>query len=96
MSAYVIAQLEVHDAAEFEKYLAGFYPIFERHGGRLIGRSAETEVIEGEWALPRTVILRFPTVEDVRRWHADPEYQAVAEHRHRAAQCNIVMVDGTD
>ena len=29
MSAYVIAQLDVHDMAEFEKYLAGFYAIFE-------------------------------------------------------------------
>ena len=58
MSAYVIAQLDVHDMAEFEKYLAGFYAIFERHGGKLVGRSLEAEIMEGEWAMPRTVVMR--------------------------------------
>ena len=96
MSAYVIAQLDVHDMAEFKKYLAGSCPIFERHGGKLLGRSQEAEVIEGEWAMPRTVVMRFPTPEDARRWHADPDYRVLAEHRHRASRANIVMVDGLD
>ena len=96
MSAYVIAQLDVHDPEEFQKYLAGFYVIFERHGGKLVGRSLEAEVIEGDWAMPRTVIMRFPTAEDARRWHADPDYKALAEHRYHASRANIVMVDGLD
>jgi uncharacterized protein (DUF1330 family) len=96
MSAYVIVQLDVHDPAEFEKYLAGFYAIFERHGGRLVGRSPQAEVIEGEWAMPRTVIMRFPTPEDARRWHVDPDYQVLAKHRYRASRANIVMIDGLD
>ena len=96
MSAYVIAQLDVHDRAEFEIYLAGFMPVFERHGGKLVGRSLEAEVMEGGWAMPRTVVMRFPTPADARRWHADPDYQALAEHRHRASRASIVMVDGLD
>ncbi len=96
ISIGVIAQLHVHDMAEFEKYLAGFYVVFERHGGKLVGRSLEAEVIEGNWAMPRTVVMRFPTPEDARRWHADPDYKALAEHHHRAARANIVMVDGLD
>ncbi len=96
MSVYVIAQLEVHDMVEFEKYLAGFMPVFERHGGKLVGLSLEAEVIEGNWAMPRTVVMRFPTSEDARRWHNDPDYQTLAEHRHRASRANIVLIDGLD
>ncbi len=96
ISIGVIAQLDVHDMAEFEKYLVGFYAIFERHGAKLVGRSLEAEVLEGEWAMPRTVIMRFPTSDDARRWHADPDYRALAEHRHRASRANIAMVDGFD
>ncbi len=96
MSAYVIAQLHVHDMAKFEKYLAGFYAIFKRHGGKLVGRSLEAEVMEGEWAMPRTVIMRFPTSDDARRWHADPDCRALAVHCNRASRANIVMVDGFD
>jgi len=68
-------------------------PIFQRHGGELLATSAwETEVIEGDWALPRTVLMRFPDAAHARAWHADPDYRALAEHRHRAARANLVLV----
>jgi uncharacterized protein (DUF1330 family) len=94
MSVYVIAQLKVHDPDEYQKYLAGFLPVFRRHGGKLIARSPEAAVIEGSWTLPRTLIMQFPTAEDAQRWHHDPDYLAIAAHRQRAAECNIVLVEG--
>jgi uncharacterized protein (DUF1330 family) len=95
MTAYMIAQINVHDAQEYQKYLAGFLPIFERYEGELLVTSrSETEVIEGEWAFPRTVIMKFPNLEQARCWHEDPDYQALAEHRHRSAQANLVLVEG--
>ena len=95
MSAYMIGQLEIHDPEAYRHYLAGFMPIFQRHGGELLATSAvETEVIEGEWAYPRTVIMRFPSAEAAHRWHADPDYQTLAEHRRRAAHANLVLVQG--
>jgi len=96
MSVYLIVQLRVHDAAEFDRYKAAVVPLLKRHGASVIARSPETEVLEGDWALPRTVIIRFPTADDVRRWHADPDYQAIAVHRLRAAETNMVMVEGAD
>lgn len=96
MSAYVIAQIRVRDPAGYQKYLDGFAAVFRRHHGKVVARSPEAQVIEGEWALPRTVILRFPTAEDARRWHDDPDYRAIAEHRHRSADCNLVLVEGAD
>ena len=95
MSAYFIAQIDVHDPDEYQKYLAGFMPIFERHGGELLAvTSSDTEVIEGEWAYPRTVIMKFPSLEAAHAWHDDPDYQAIAEHRWRSSNANLVLVDG--
>ena len=94
MSVYVIAQIEVFDPETYQNYLAGFMPVFERHGGKMVGRSPDPEVIEGEWVYPRTVIMSFPTAQDVHRWHDDPDYKALAAFRHRSAKANIVMVDG--
>ena len=96
MSAYVIAQIEVHDPETYKNYLADFMPVFERHGGKILGRSLEAEVVEGEWVYPRPVILRFPTHKDAHRWHDDPDYQAIARFRHRSARTNLVIVDGVD
>jgi uncharacterized protein (DUF1330 family) len=97
MSAYMIAQIDIHDPDGYQAYLAGFMPIFERYGGELLATSkGETEVIEGDWATPRTVIMKFPSLDHARRWHEDPDYQALAEHRRQAARANLVLVEGLD
>jgi len=40
--------------------------------------------------------MRFPSLAHARRWHDDPEYRALAEHRRRSARTNLALVEGTD
>ena len=95
MPAYFIAQIDVHDPEEYQHYLAGFFPIFERYGGELlVASSKEIEVIEGAWALGRAVVLKFPSIETARAWKDDPDYRRLAAHRWRAAKTNMVLVAG--
>lgn len=95
MSAYFVAQIHIHDPDEYQSYLAGFMPIFQRYGGELLVTSAkELQVIEGEWALPRLVLMRFASLAKAQAWLQDPDYRALAEHRHRAATTNLVLVEG--
>lgn len=95
MPAYVIGQLEIFDPDAYRAYLDGFMPSFERYGGTLLATSSQdTETLEGEWALPRTVLMRFPSGDAARAWYNDPEYRALAAIRHRTARANLVVVDG--
>ena len=97
MSAYVLAQIQIDDVDGYAKYLAGFMPIFARHGGELLATSKnETHIVEGDWAYPGTVIMKFPDTKAAQDWLADPEYQALAEHRKRSARANLVLVEGVD
>lgn len=97
MSAYMIAQIEISDIEEYQLYLAGFMPIFQRHGGELlVTTKSETIVVEGEWAYPRTVIMKFPSVEKAQEWLHDPDFIKLAEHRHRSAKTNLVLVEGME
>jgi uncharacterized protein (DUF1330 family) len=95
--AYVIGQLRINDAAEYQAYLDGFLPSFLRHGGEMLATSKQaTTVLEGSWGFPGTVILRFPSVEAAQAWYDDPEYRELASIRHRTADANLVIVDGLD
>ncbi len=95
MPAYVIGQLNIKDPEAYKSYLAGFMPSFERHGGELRATSKQTtEVLEGRWEMPRTVIMRFPSVESARAWHSDPKYRELAIIRQATADTNLVIVDG--
>lgn len=95
MPAYVVGQLEIHEPEAYQAYLDGFMPSFQRHGGVLLATSrAETEILEGSWAMSRTVIMRFPSVNHAKAWHDDPDYKALAKIRHRTASTNLVVTDG--
>lgn len=94
MSVYVIAQINIHDRAEYDKYSAGFLDVFERYTGKLLVVSENSEVVEGEWPYTRTVLLRFPSAAEARHWYESPEYQAIAQHRFRGATTIVAMVEG--
>ena len=96
MSVYIIAQISIHDRAEYDKYSNGFMDVFERFNGELLVVSENPLVVEGEWPYTRTVVIRFPSAEDARRWYESPEYQKIAEHRHRASKGNAVIVEGLE
>lgn len=95
MSAYVLAQIQIDDPEKYQNYLAGFMPIFERHGGELLATSKnQTIVVEGSWSYPRTVIMKFSSVAAAQAWCNDPEYKSLSEHRHQSARTNLVIVEG--
>ncbi|QMU56778.1 MAG: DUF1330 domain-containing protein [Boseongicola sp.] len=95
MSAYFIAQIDIHDPDEYRNYLEGFMPIFERYSGRLlVSSSKKPKVVEGSWSLSRIVLMEFPDQEHAQNWLNDAEYQRLAHYRHQSAQTNLVLVDG--
>ncbi len=92
MSCYLIAQIDIHDRDEYRKHLDGFDEIFEGYKGMIMAVDEEPILLEGEWPFTRTVLIRFPDETEARRWFESPEYRKLVEHRHRAADSNIVLV----
>ncbi len=51
MNAYVISQLRIDNPDDYQEYLDGFPPCFQRHGGELLATSTskeETILLEGD------------------------------------------------
>ena len=94
MTAIVIAQIKIEDPEGYKEYLQGFMPIFESYGGRILAATRDTDVVEGMWAYPRTMVMQFPSLQDARDWLDDPEYRALAAIRHRTARTNMVVLEG--
>ncbi len=92
MAVYLIAQVTIHDRAEYDRYQAGLLDVFARHEGELLAVSDGATVLEGEWPCTRTVLMRFPSEAAARRWFESPDYQRISEHRHRGATTNVVMI----
>ncbi len=96
MTVYAIVQLRIHDQAPFERYVAGFMPVLRRYGGRLVATDGGPEVIEGEWAGDRVVVLGFDDRGAFTTWFNSPEYQEIVLDRRAAAETTMLLVRGLD
>jgi uncharacterized protein (DUF1330 family) len=85
MAAYVIAMLDVTDAAAYERYKAAAPPTIAAAGGRYLARGDES-VLEGTHDGRRLVILEFPSPEAARGWHEGNAYQEARRIRESCAR----------
>lgn len=96
MTAYMIAQLNVHDEKTFEEYRAQVPATIAAFDGKYVVRGGPIETLEGEYPYSRVVVLEFPTTEKARAWHHSAMYEGPKALRQAAADGLLIMVEGYD
>lgn len=94
MPAYVIVEVEIHDAVSYETYKKLTPDIIARFGGKFIVRSTSAESLEGDWQPQRLVVLQFENVSKAKEWWASQEYSEAKTIRQAAASTKMLIVDG--
>jgi len=94
MAGYVIAEVDVHDAALFEEYRKLVPATIAQYGGKYLVRGGATDSKEGGWNPKRVVMLEFASVDQARRWYHSPEYAPALALRLKAATSKMVIVEG--
>ena len=94
MSACLIVNIDVKDAAAYEEYKAKVPAFIQKYGGEYLARGGQTIVVEGDWKPSRLVIFRFPDMASVQALFDDPEYQPLKKLRQRVAKSEIVAIEG--
>ncbi|PKB67219.1 MAG: D-fructose-6-phosphate amidotransferase [SAR202 cluster bacterium Io17-Chloro-G4] len=94
MAAYVIVDIEVTNAEDYAKYRELAPPMVAKYGGKYLARGGEIEVLEGDWAPKRLVILEFPSFERAKEFFEAEEYQPVRQVRINATKSKAVLLDG--
>jgi uncharacterized protein (DUF1330 family) len=94
MPAYMLVDLDVHDAAGFQDYRNRVPALIAKHGGEYLARGGDFEVIEGDWKPHRLVLFRFPNRASIRAFFDDPNYAELMTLRKRTSTSVIVAMDG--
>ena len=94
MSVYVVAQGRIDDRERLTEYVGKALPTIQAGGGRVLAFDETPEVVEGEIAHPRTVILEFPSHEVFRAWYDSEGYQAILPLRLESAPGTLIVVNG--
>ena len=95
MAAYVIVDIDVKDPVEYAKYKDMAAPVVAAFGGKYLARGGKVETLEGAWVAKRLVILEFESIARAKEWLNSKEYSAARALRHKTAQSNMIVVEGT-
>ncbi|MGQ2981789.1 MAG: DUF1330 domain-containing protein [Polaromonas sp.] len=93
-SAYIIANVTVTNPEQYEEYKKWSSAAMQAHGAEVCVRGGKVEVIEGDWAPDRLVILKFANVEAAKAFDASPEYGKARAARQGAAIMRMIVVEG--
>lgn len=91
---YVVAEIDVKDAAAYERYKPIAAAAIARHGGRYLVRGGAAQAIEGAAPAGRVVVLEFGSVAAAMAFENSPDYRAAAAIRHAAANSRVFVVEG--
>jgi uncharacterized protein (DUF1330 family) len=94
MSAYLIVDIDIQDAAGLEEYRRQVPATVTKYGGRFIVRGGNFERLEGDWQPKRLVLLEFPSAEHAKRWYDSEEYGPLKAMRLKASNSNLILVEG--
>ncbi|MEQ1809785.1 MAG: DUF1330 domain-containing protein [Terricaulis sp.] len=99
MTVYALAQLRIHDAERYGRYMNNFVAryaeVFGKFGGKLLAADDAPRELEGEWwDRNKVVLMEFPDVEAFTAWASSPEYNEIAIDRVAGAEAVVLLIKG--
>lgn len=94
MKAYLVADIEVLDAAVYAEYVKAAQPIVERYGGRYLVRGGRTLPLAGNWNPERLLVIEFGSLDRLRSCFDCEAYRRIAPLRLASTRSRSVIVEG--
>ena len=93
MRALLAVNFTVKDAARFGEYGEASRPIVQAHGGKLLLRAVNPDVLAGEQRHKVLVLFKFPELRAVREFYASEAYQKLIPLRTAGADVAFTGYD---
>jgi uncharacterized protein (DUF1330 family) len=98
MTVYVIVDVGLKNQADqqaFAAYAADTNRLLEQAGVKVIAFDPSPKVLEGDWRPRMVVIQEYPDMETVERVQQSTAYAPLKALRHKIADTNVIVVQGT-
>lgn len=92
---YWIGNMDVRDAAVYDKYRAANAKPFATYNARFLVRGGTQQVREGK-AHARTVVIEFPSYADAVACYESPAYQGAKDIRMTVSDGSLIIIEGYD
>ena len=93
-NAYVIAYVQVTDPVQYEEYKKWSTQAMQEHGAEVCVRGGRVQVLEGDWAPERVVVLKFTSMAAAQAYYDSETYRNGRAARAHAAIMRMIVVEG--
>jgi uncharacterized protein (DUF1330 family) len=94
MAAYIVFMRDrMKDPEEFEKYMAAVPGTLKGHPVRPLAIYGKLEQLEGA-PIEGAVIAEFENYEAALAWYHSPAYQQAVQHRFKAGDSRVFVLQG--
>jgi uncharacterized protein (DUF1330 family) len=90
---YVVVEVRVDDANQYENYTRHSRPAVAAFGGRYIAAGAPA-ALEGGVPAPRVIIVEFASTQQAQEFYRSSTCQGAKSLRKEAAQVRMYVVEG--
>ena len=94
MVAYAIFDVEIHDMARYQEYMAVIKPALEAAGARYLARGGAHTVYEGDWEPRRLVLIEVPSSKAFDDFYNGETYRRLKAIRDECSSARLVVVEG--
>jgi uncharacterized protein (DUF1330 family) len=93
MSAYAIGNITVKHPAKWAEYRSKLPATLAPWNAEVLMRGKQAEVLSGHHRHKDVVVLRFPDLDSMKKWHDSSAYQALVALREEAADVDLVCYE---
>lgn len=94
MAAYIFGNIEVTDEGLYAQYRQRVPALIESHGGRYRVRGGASEVLEGDTAAQRMVLIEFDNMTRLKAFYDSAAYRELTALRQRASRGSLYAIEG--
>lgn len=94
MTVYVIAQIKFTREELYRRYQARFADVFKQFKGRMLVADEAPQVLDGQWAHDKVVVMQFPDQAEAERFLYPPAYEEISKDRIAGSEVVSVLVKG--
>lgn len=91
---FLVAEIEVTDAAAYKDYAAKAGPVIAACGGKYLVRGGRVEGLEGAAPGSRFVIVKFDSFDTAKACYQSKAYQDIAPIRQKASKSRFWLSEG--
>ena len=93
LPAYIIVNVNITNTEQYDQYRVLSSKAMLEHHAEILVRGGTQTILEGEF-YPRTVIMKFASVEKAQAFYDSQTYQSARGLRKNVAIVNMVIIEG--